>query len=373
MIRSALSVAGVLLVTSTVVAQTAPAPASAPAATQRARYEVNVPPGFQKLTAADHSVLVEPADIPWVQEALADFKPTTRPTTMPIDLVTSLKAARPQIEREMAADLGITDKQQTTELFDDILVHNLTRLGELKVPLFFLVTTRDKLKQLLIDGWRDPRLHYNKTSDDVQFVPTLELSLDRPLDDYVVPAMYGAQATPEQRKRELVSIIDRTEAGLAGAESSKAQAFVHTAIMNFIGRNIFLSLKVTPDQEWLSMGVSSTLAAKYVSTINHMDFKQLMQRMTADRPQNPISPRTINLAHPVDPKDLRPQAVPLYIDAMGRKAMTVVMKILDSGGPEAVKKIVEGMKKQPPKDGDALVQLIKEASGVDVSDDVKAK
>ena len=68
MIRSALSVASVLLVTSAVVAQTAHR-ASAPAATQRARYEVNVPPGFQKLTIGDHSVLVEPADITWVQEA----------------------------------------------------------------------------------------------------------------------------------------------------------------------------------------------------------------------------------------------------------------------------------------------------------------
>ena len=136
--------------------------------------------------------------------------------------------------------------------------------------------------------------------------------------------------------------------------------------MNFIGRNIFLPLKVTPDQEWLSMGVSSTLAGKYAASVNHMDFKQLMQRMTADRPQNPISPRTIDLAHPVHPNDLRPQAVPMYIDAMVRKSMSVVMKILDAGGPDAIKKIIEAMKKAPPKDGDALVQLIKDASGVDV-------
>ena len=102
------------------------------------------------------------------------------------------KTVRPQIEEAMAADLGITDKQQTSDLFENILIPNLTRLGELKVPLFFLVTTRDKLKQLLIDGWRDPRLHYNKVNDDVQFAPTLELTLDRPLDDYIVPAMYRA-------------------------------------------------------------------------------------------------------------------------------------------------------------------------------------
>ena len=64
--------------------------------------------------------------------------------------------------------------------------------------------------------------------------------------------------------------------------------------------------------------------------------------------------------------------MPYYVDAMGKKAMTVTLKILEQGGPDAIKKIVDAIKKQKPKDGDELVKLIKDASGVDVTEDVKA-
>jgi hypothetical protein len=362
-----------LLVTITFSAGADTSPTSAPATTQRARYEIITPPGFQRLTIGDHSVIAEPADLPWIQEALKGFEPTSRPTTMPSTLVASRKETRPQIEQAMAADLGITDPKATGELFDQILIPNLQRLGNLKPPLFFLVTTREKLKNLLMNGWTDPRLHYNKLTGDVQFVPRLELSMDREMDEYLVPSIYPATALPDQRKQMLSQIVDRTEQGLAGTISGRAQGFVHTATMDFIGRTIFAPLKLRPDQEWFSMGVSSTLAAKYLAMVEKIDFKQLIARMTRENPTNPISPRTIDLAHPVDPKDLRREAMPLYVDAMGKKAMVVAGKIIEQGGPDAIKKILAAMRKQMPKDGDELVKLIKDASGVDVSEDVKAK
>jgi hypothetical protein len=53
--------------------------------------------------------------------------------------------------------------------------------------------------------------------------------------------------------------------------------------------------------------------------------------------------------------------------------MVVVMKILDQGGADAIKKIVAAFKEKKPRAGDELVKLIKDATGVDVSEDVKAK
>jgi hypothetical protein len=369
------TIAIALLAASTIptLGQTAPAPTAAPASTQRAKYDIVVPPGFQKVTIGAHSVIAEPSDLPWIQEALNQYKPTTRPTTMPATLITSLKEARPELEKALAADIGISDPKLTAELFDSVLLPNLQRLADLKPPLFYLVTTKEKLKALLKNGWSDPRLHYNKLSDDVQFVPTLELSTDREMDEYLVPAMYPPESSAEERKQMLDRVVNGTEAGLAGAISTKGQAFVHTATMNFIGRNVFAPLHPQPSQEWLSMGVSSALAAKYIAIVEHIDFKQLMTRMMQENPRNPISSRTIDLAHPTDPKDLRPQAMPFYIDAMGKKAMGVTMKIIEQGGPDGIKKIIDAMKKEMPKDGDGLVKLIKDASGVDVSEEVKAK
>ncbi|HTL30142.1 MAG TPA: hypothetical protein VL282_13010 [Tepidisphaeraceae bacterium] len=373
MIRFLAAVASLSILSTAIVAQPATGAASAPATTQRARFEIIIPPGFQKVTIGGHTVLAEPTDLPWITEALTNFKPTTRPTTMPADLMASLKEVRPQIEKQLADDLGINDPKLTTELFEQILYPNLTRLGEMKPPLFYLVTTRDRLKQLLRDGWRDPRLHYNKVSDEVQFTSTLELNVDGPMDDYIVPAVYAPDTKPEQRREQLGVVVNKTEQGLTGAISVKGQAFVHTAIMNFIGRNVFAELKPAPSQEWLSMGASSTLAAKYTALANHMDFKLLMARMTADNPKNPISSRTIDLAHPTNPTDLRREALPFYVDALGKKSMVVVMKILDQGGADAIKKIVAAFKEKKPRAGDELVKLIKDATGVDVSEDVKAK
>jgi hypothetical protein len=369
------SIAIALVACSTILtfAQTQPAPASAPATTQRARYEIITPPGFQKVKIGEHTVIAEPIDLPWIQETLANYKPTTRPTTMPATLLATLKQVRPQIEKGLADDVGITDPKLIAELFDQVLYPNLQKMADLQAPLFYLVTSKDKLKEVLKNGWSDPRLHYNKVTDEVQFASQLELNIDRELDDYVVPAIFPPTALPDQKRQMLDHIVDRTEAGLAGAISVRGQAFMHTAIMNFIGKNVFAPLKPDNSQEWLSMGVSSTLAAKYTALANQMEFKALVQRMTADRPQNPISPRTIDLAHPTKPEDLRREAIPFYIDALGRKAMVVTMKIYEQGGPNAIKKIVEAWKKESPKDGDALVAMIKNATGVDVSEDVKAK
>ncbi len=372
MIRIFAAVAFISIWSITIAAQPATTATSAPATAQRPPYEIITPPGFQKLTIGQHSIIAEPKDLPWIQDALKDFKATTRPTTMPATLVAALKQTRPQIEKAMAADLGISDPKLTGELFDQTLIPNLEKLGNLKPPLFYLVTTQDKLKTLLKNGWTDPRLHYNKITDDVQFVPTLELSVDHAMDEYLVPAVFPATALPDQQQQMLSHLIDRTEAGLAASISVKAQAFLHTATMNFIGRTIFVPLNLQPNQEWISMGVSSTLAAKYLAMVEQMDFKTLLMRMTHENPRNPISPRTIDLAHPNDPKDLRREAMPYYVDAMGKKAMTVTLKILEQGGPDAIKKIVDAIKKQKTKDGDELVKLIKDASGVDVTEDVKA-
>src|SRR5262245_43061373 len=69
-------------------------PTSAPAAPERPRYVMTMPPGFHKVESGFRVALCEPADDAWVKRALSDTPPTTMPTTMPADVVDRLKDRR---------------------------------------------------------------------------------------------------------------------------------------------------------------------------------------------------------------------------------------------------------------------------------------
>src|SRR2546423_1766530 len=84
-----------------VLAQAPPAPASAPASapatTQRARYELTLPPGMVKVVVGERQAICDAVDEPWVKQVLTEVGPATRPTTLASDLLTSLSAKRAEL------------------------------------------------------------------------------------------------------------------------------------------------------------------------------------------------------------------------------------------------------------------------------------
>src|ERR1700733_15264103 len=56
-----------------------------------------VPPGLHQITVGDYSIFCLPEDDAWVKPGAAAAKPASRPSTMPSDLVASLKQHHDEI------------------------------------------------------------------------------------------------------------------------------------------------------------------------------------------------------------------------------------------------------------------------------------
>src|SRR2546425_11755645 len=121
------------LVALAVPALAQPAPAK-PATTTATRYVLVMPPGYEKVTVAGHTALAEPNDVEWVKKALAEVKPSPRPTTMPTDVLQKLAANRAAVVKQMVTDLALSDGKETNKLFDEQILPTLTKLDQLKAP-----------------------------------------------------------------------------------------------------------------------------------------------------------------------------------------------------------------------------------------------
>jgi hypothetical protein len=70
---------------------------------------------------------------------------------------------------------------------------------------------------------------------------------------------------------------------------------------------------------------------------------------------------------------MRPEWVPAYREAYRVKSARVVRAWVDKSGESAVSLTLAAMRASPPADGPALVKLIARTTGVDLTDEVKAR
>jgi hypothetical protein len=70
---------------------------------------------------------------------------------------------------------------------------------------------------------------------------------------------------------------------------------------------------------------------------------------------------------------MRPAAVPYYNQALRRKAVSVVATLAQKGGDGALTKVVAALRTKLPADGPALVKMIQETTGVDLSKEAGAQ
>jgi hypothetical protein len=126
-------------------------------------------------------------------------------------------------------------------------------------------------------------------------------------------------------------------------------------------------LGLKADQAWLALGVTGFLAARYSAPIIGVQQDELIAAMTADRRRNTIRAATIDLLHPTPASNLREQYVPLYLDAMRRKSTLVVQDWVAQAGDDAIPKTLAALRQTKPADGPALLKLIQQTTGVDLS------
>lgn len=366
---------GILASLASLVPASAQAPATVAAtapATRPARRMV-LPPGFVRIEVGQRVAVAEPADESWLREALAQIAPATRPSTMPADLVRNLTDRREELIGRMTEELALPDPSAATALIDDRLLPTAREYAELQIPVIYLVTTRDRLKALLKGGWEDPHFRYNRAADDIIGDDTVNLTIHRPMDDVVVPVLYEPAADDAARRKELEQVMPPTERTLAMSVAVRSQVDLQLALGHFVEETVLAPLKLGRDRQWFAQGVAGLLSIHYLALVNGMSPDTLYRDFTFEHPRNPVKSAPIDLSHPIDVNDLRPQYVPLYEAAMRRKATRVVHDWLEIAPPDALPKTITALREKPPQTAEELLKTIERAGGISVAEDVKPK
>jgi hypothetical protein len=336
-------------------------------------YRLALPEGFITLTIDQHAVLCEPGDEQWIRQALDPLDPPAPPTTMPSDLLQRLHDVRPEIVEQLTAALALDDPAVLDPLFDQRLLPPLRTLSQLRPPICFLVTTPQRLRELLRSGWTNPNLHYNRAADDVAFEPVLQIHLDGNMDELVWPILLDSDLDPTRRDELLRDNVQTVAANAQAAIAQRALLQLQSTFTDAIRDLAFQPFALGLDQQWLAAGVSGVLAARCTSHVSQIPFEQVMHDLTADPPRAPVKADSVDLLSPPDVQSLRPEYVPLYNQAMNRRALRVAETLLEEAGYHAAGLLLAAMRQQTPPDGEALVQLVRDVTGADLLPHLKPR
>jgi hypothetical protein len=343
------------------------APAQAAAAAPK-RQELVVPPGYQKVTVGQHTALCEAGDVAWVRQALGEVKPPAKPTPAAADVIKGLADKRADLGRQVATDLGLAAGDRSVgEFLDGKLIPNLKKLDEARPPVFFLVTTREKLRDLTKTGWGEPRFHYNGVADAAAFDTSISFNIDRAMDDVVLPAQYTSATPVAERAKGLTAVVGDLDAKVAQMAAGQVTPVTFSLFVQFLREKHLDPLKLRRDQQWLAMGVSNYLGAKYTNGVTGVPQNELLRTLATEPANFPVSARSIDLTHPADEASMRAELVPYYTMSMQRKALAVVAYWVEQAGEGAIPKTLTAVRKGVPADAAGLVKLVQEASGVDLS------
>jgi hypothetical protein len=162
--------------------------------------------------------------------------------------------------------------------------------------------------------------------------------------------------------------ISEVEKMIAKAIEQQAINVVPTIFVNIVNSVALEPLALKPDQTWFGVGVANVLSAKYAAPIYDMKREQLVQSITLDNPGNPLRAGMIDLLKPADLQTMRQEAIPAYFDTVRRKSSVAIQNLIDRGGGDAaLGKAFAAIRAKKPADGPALVKVIQEATGVDLT------
>jgi len=344
-----------------------PAGAAAPAETRK-RQEMVVPPGYQKVTFGEHTVLCEAAEAGWVKQALSEVKPAAKPNISPADVIKALPDKRAGLAKQVATDLALSDDRSVSEFLDAKLIPMLKKLQDFRPPVYFLVTTQEKLKNLTKAGWGEPRYHYNGVADAPAYDTNIAYTISSPMDDVVLPAFYTDTMATDARVKGLTAFVQEFDGRMAATSASQVTPGTFSLFAEFLRERHLDALKLRRDQEWLVMGISNYLAVKYTSTVTGTTREEMLRDLLTEPRDFPVGARSIDLTKPSDESAMRPQLVPYYTQAMQRKSLAVVAYWVEQAGEGAIPKTLTALRaKAPPADAAGLVKVVQEVSGVDVA------
>jgi hypothetical protein len=343
-----------------------PSPATTLPTTQRARHVAQIPPGFQKVEVEGRTALAEPADASWVRKQLEAMKPTSRPSVVG-DMLSQTKSQKGALVKALAQDLD-ADPKALANAYDADVIEQLQKMYDLHPAILYLVTSREKVKELLLNGWKDPNFYYNRIADATVVSGNVAIRTDGQMDDAVVPALYPAKATNDQKLKALTDAVAQSEGDLVKFLDARAKPAVSSGLATMVHNVAMKDLTFTDDQRWFALGAPIVVAAKYSGPLTGNP--ELLKAMTQDNPQNPLRFTSIDLLHPPAINSMNPEAIPFYFDTARRKSAAAIAHLIDQAGPGAIGKILTAIRAQKPADGPALVKLIQDQTGVDLTKDL---
>jgi len=283
----------------------------------------------------------------------------------------ALTPARTWFENNTAdvllTDLALPDDKAVNEFLDTKVIATLKKLDEIRPPVFYLVITQDKLRDLTKTGWGEPRYHYNGVANAAAVDDSLPFSIDKPMDDTILPAFYNDKDAADVRGKNLAAGLQNMDAQLLANGARQAPSAIFNLFVAFIQEKQIDPLKLKLDQSWLGSGVANFLAAKYTAVVTGVEKNNILAQLTSEPNVFPVSARSVDLAHPLDEASMKPAIVPYYKVSMQRKATAVVAVWVDQAGEAAIPRTLTAMRAKMPADGAALAKLIQETTGADLS------
>jgi len=326
-----------------------------------------VPPDFKIVAVDRRRAICQEGDEPWVRQALTDATPATLPSTMPVTLLERASEQRDVLCERIASDLGLPDASGPRKMFDENLLPVLRQSAAFDPPIYYMVSTEPVVRRIVKQGWENPLFYLNRAADRIAINQSVNMSLSADSDDILLPALYEPEHDMPTRRRVLLDSIATAEQKLAYELSIQSEFAVQMAFVGFIGQNGFNPIELSDSQEWFALGTTAVLSAQYLSAINGMNEQSYLQRMTTDEPRNPIRMATVNLLNPMTSDDLRPQFQGAYLDAYRRRATSVVYQLMQRAPRGSLAKAINAIKDQRPADGVAMVKLIAEQTGIDLT------
>ena len=347
-----------------------------PAATTQTveRWQLTLPPGFERVQAGGYTLLCAPQDKAMVLEAMNTFTPATGPTTMPAELLARLEQNREAVLKAMGQDFAIKDISAVRERLGTELDGELKKLNDFHPPVFYLVTTEARLKQVLRgDGWKCPGLYYNPLADTLVPTTRIRMTTERPMDDAVLPVLLAADEDAGKRGERVRNAVRESQREIQEMVSGRAMFVTQVSFVEVVMKEVFASLKLPLDQDWLGIGLAGVTSADYAQSIIGSEKKELLLLLAAELRQNPLKIRSIDLLHPVEPGALRKQYVAAYADAFRRKSMRAVIKMLKGDGRSKLPALITSLREKPCVSGQELVARIRSVVGVDLTGDLGAQ
>lgn len=332
------------------------------------------PPGFHLVHIGERRFLIEPADEPWVRRAVATAPPATRPSTLPADLLANIESRGGRMVDSLAADLAVPP-ERVSRFLHETLIPELRLLNDSPIASVAMVATRSQYRRALESGWDVPSIRYNRSSGEVLFVQTMIATSDADSVDAVVPFLVLEEHTEDEKVDKLARELANLDESALRAHAQRGQFILQAVLLRFIGGDVLGELKLPREAEWVSIGITGCLTAKYTSLLSGVSRRSIIEAMTAEPRRAPpgyVRATSIDLVQPLDVTALRPNAVVPYLDAVRRKAVAAIDHLLFQHGDEVLPRIITSFRERPPTDSADAIRRIADLTGTDLTERLRA-